>query len=272
MERKNTISACLVVYNEEKLIERCLESIENLVDEIIIVHDGECKDNTLEIAERYTDKIFIKPHIGIAEPLRSFTYEQAKGEWILQIDADEYFYKEDVQRIKKILSNTDFDGYWLKWELWDGEEPIHFRGLQKLCFFRKNSISYQGLPQTAVTVNGKVGKADIFLRHRPNYENISWKTANAKRKYWLESHVKYFFPELVEYHCFNDIIDSWVDYTKKVRRNPLFYLIFYPLKNFLGQLKNGSWKSRTGFNIALQQYVYYFSLYWIIWKMTKKLK
>ena len=47
MPEKNTISACLVVHNEEKLIGRCLESIKNLVDEIIVVHDGPCQDKTL---------------------------------------------------------------------------------------------------------------------------------------------------------------------------------------------------------------------------------
>ena len=44
---RQTISACLVVYNEEKVIRQCLDSIKGFVDEIILVHDGQCTDKTL---------------------------------------------------------------------------------------------------------------------------------------------------------------------------------------------------------------------------------
>lgn len=47
---EHSISACLVVRNEEAVIERCLESLAGVVDEIVLVHDGECEDRTLEIA------------------------------------------------------------------------------------------------------------------------------------------------------------------------------------------------------------------------------
>ena len=57
-----TISACLVVYNEEKSIQCCLESLRPVVNEIIIVHDGECNDKTLEIARKFTKHIYFQPH------------------------------------------------------------------------------------------------------------------------------------------------------------------------------------------------------------------
>lgn len=261
-----SISACIVVYNEEALIERCLQSIATLVDEIIIVHDGQCKDKTLEIAKKYTNKIFTKDHIGIAEPLRSFSFQQASSEWILQIDADEYFEKQDLDQIKTLLRDQKIDGYNLRWELFNGKEPIIFAGLQKLCIFRKNKISNLGIPQIGVQVNGPVKLVNICLRHRPLYDNTSWSTANRKRNYWLKSHVKYFFPELVTFSCFNTTADDWIAYTKRVQKYPFFYLIFYPLKNLLGQLKNGLWRTWIGFNIALQQYVYYFILYYRVWR------
>ncbi len=272
MNEKIKISACIIVYNEEGLIDRCLKSIKDIADEIIIVHDGECSDKTLEIARKYTNKIFTKPHVGIAEPLRSFSYEKAQGEWILQVDADEYFDLEDVDKVKGLIQDNQTDAYNFKWELWNGREPIQLKGLQKMGLFRRGKIEYQGLPQTNVKVLGKVKLADIFLRHRPLYDNVSWKTAGRKRRYWMEVNARYFFPELVKYECFNTTADSWIEYTKKVRKYPLFYLFFYPLKNFLGQLKNGLGLSWIGMNALFQQYVYYFSLYWTIWKMEKKSK
>lgn len=267
-----TISACLVVYHEEKIIKRCLDSIKDLVDEIIIVHDGECHDRTLEIAKKYTNKIFIRQHIGIAEPHRTFSYEQAVSDWILQIDADEFIDKKDIGAIKELLIDKEINGYWFQWEMWNGKKSIRLPGLIKLFLFRKNRFTYQGLPQTAVTVLGKTKKVDLLLHHQPLEENISWRTANKKRKYWLQSHVKYFFSDQVEYYCLGINIDSWLNYLNKVKKNPWLYILWYPLKNFLGQLKNGLWRSWVGFNIALQQYVYYLCLYWQIWKLNKKLK
>lgn len=269
---KNKISACLVVYNEEKVVERCLKSIEDLVDEIIVVHDGECSDKTLEIAKKYTDKIFVLDHIGIAEPHRTFTYEKAQYNWILQIDADEFFEEKDIKPVLKLTKDDNVDGYIFNWELWDGKKNYRNRGIKKLALFRRDKITYQGLPQTAVTVDGEVKEVDILLRHQSVKDNMTWNAVNKKRKYWLESHVKYFFPELVDYKCFNDTADSWIAYTKKVRKHPFFYILIYPLKNFLGQMKNGLWKTWFGCNLALQQYIYYVDLYFQIWKMNKKQK
>lgn len=263
---ENKISACLVIYNEEKVLERCLESIKNLVAEIIVVHDGECTDKSLEIAKKYTDNIFVRPHIGIAEPHRSFTFTKARHNWILQIDADEYFDQADLKNISELIDSNSADGYWFKWEIWNGKKSVYVKGLKKLCFFKKDKIIYQGIPQKAVEILGVSKDVDIFLRHQPTNENFSWRNFNKKRNYWLESHVKYFFPELVSYQCFNTTPDSWIEYTKKVRRHPLNYLIFYPLKNLVGQLKNGLWYTRIGWHIALQQYVYYIDLYYRVWK------
>ena len=55
---KNKISVVMVVYHEEKIIRRALNSIKDIADEILILHDGPCKDNTLKICQEYTKNIF----------------------------------------------------------------------------------------------------------------------------------------------------------------------------------------------------------------------
>ena len=149
---KQRISVCLVVYNEEEVIDRCLRSVQGLADEIILVHDGDCTDKTLDIAKRYTDKIFIQPHIGEAEPHRAFTFKQASGEWIFQIDADEFVDNESVLKIKHLIQDNNLSGAWFKWEMWDGQKALYFKGLKKLCLFRKSSISYIGVPHASVKI------------------------------------------------------------------------------------------------------------------------
>ena len=57
---KPTISLALISKNEEACISRCLESVKDLVDEIVIVDTGS-KDRTVEIAKQYTDKVYCIP-------------------------------------------------------------------------------------------------------------------------------------------------------------------------------------------------------------------
>ena len=62
---KDKISAIIPVYHGEKTIKETLKSLEEgVVDEIIVVHDGPCKDNTLKIARKYTKKIYVQSHKG----------------------------------------------------------------------------------------------------------------------------------------------------------------------------------------------------------------
>ena len=268
------ISACLVVYNEEKIIERCLLSIKDLVDEIIVVHDGECSDKTLEIAREYTDKIFVREHIGEAEPHRAFAFSQTMGDWILQVDGDEYFDVVDHARIRDLVENcpAGVDGYIFKWEMWNGKRPVYFKGLQKMCLFRKKNFFYQAIPHEIGHVRGIAKKADVFLRHRPLYNNISWKSFLKKRARWVPVHARYFFPETTKIEYFNTTAENWVNRTKKIRSHMVYYVLFEPVKMLLGQMKNGLWTSWAGINAGLQQFVYYFTLYLRVWKTQREKK
>ncbi|MBN8568531.1 MAG: glycosyltransferase family 2 protein [Ignavibacteria bacterium] len=80
------ISSVIICKNEERNIEACLKSIQ-WVDEIIVV-DAESTDRTIEIAKKYTDKVFVRKWIGFADQ-RKFGLEQCSSEWILPMDADE---------------------------------------------------------------------------------------------------------------------------------------------------------------------------------------
>lgn len=188
---KNKISACLVVYNEEKIIEGCLKSIKGVVDEIIIVHDGPCKDKTLDIARKYTNKIFVRPHVGMMEAHLVFAYNQVRNEWILRIDADEFLPEKTRQVIKRLVNRNDIDGYEFLWRLWDGKMYITKDWPYKLCLFRKNKISYLGFPHTTEEVNGKILRVNYELGHRPKYNNYLLSTFKAKWLKWAKVQAEY---------------------------------------------------------------------------------
>ncbi len=81
------ISAVVLTHNEEKNIKACLESL-NFCSEIIVVDDGST-DKTLNIAKQFGAKIYKRPLDGDFAAQRNFGLAQAKGDWVLFIDADE---------------------------------------------------------------------------------------------------------------------------------------------------------------------------------------
>jgi glycosyltransferase involved in cell wall biosynthesis len=81
------ISVIINTLNEEKNIGNCLESVK-WADEIVVV-DMHSDDKTVEIANRYTDKIFYHERTGYVEPAREFALQKASHQWALVIDADE---------------------------------------------------------------------------------------------------------------------------------------------------------------------------------------
>jgi glycosyltransferase involved in cell wall biosynthesis len=98
------LSASLIVKNEEAHIEECLKSIQG-VDEIIVCDTGST-DNTVEIAKRFTDKVFTdytwEDHFAKA---RNHALSKCTGDWVLSIDADETL-ACSVDKIREIVSTS----------------------------------------------------------------------------------------------------------------------------------------------------------------------
>ncbi len=100
-----TISLCMIVKNEERILARCLDSVKNLVDEIIIVDTGSV-DKTREIAAGYTDKIYDFEWIHDFAAARNFAFSKATCEYIYTADADEVIDAENqikFQKLKEVL-------------------------------------------------------------------------------------------------------------------------------------------------------------------------
>ena len=112
MGKDNSISVCIVTYNEEDNIRECLESV-SWADEILVV-DSLSNDRTVDICREYTDRIIQRKWNGYIDQ-KSFTLKHASGEWVLFIDADERLSPGLIEEIKKEISkeNIEYDGFYL---------------------------------------------------------------------------------------------------------------------------------------------------------------
>ncbi|MGB4704309.1 MAG: glycosyltransferase family 2 protein [Candidatus Saccharicenans sp.] len=104
------VTAVVVTYNSEKKIIGCLESLQGVVDEIIVV-DSHSTDLTRKIASHFTDKVFLHDSIDYPE-LKNFGQQQASFDWILSLEADERLSRELKLELLKIKQKPDeVDGY-----------------------------------------------------------------------------------------------------------------------------------------------------------------
>jgi glycosyltransferase involved in cell wall biosynthesis len=226
-----SISACLVVRNEEAVIGRCLESLDGVVDEIVLVHDGECLDRTLQIAELHGCRIYVRPLVGHAEAATVFAYEQAKGDWILVLDADEFLSPPLRDQLRTLIKEQDVNGYEFLWRMWDGEKYITESGPFKLCLFRRSCVHLLGIIHGIERVDPPVRRVDLQLEHRPAYNNFALGTVATKWRRWARINAREFLMQPGDLPRF-----KWEDGTDWPRRrrilnrlSPLLFLPYVPV-------------------------------------------
>lgn len=161
------ISAIVICKNEEKNIDDCLKSIQ-WCDEIIIVDSGST-DKTLEIAKKYTDKVFINEWQGFSKQ-RKFALTKVSNDYVLVLDADERCTNELKDEIKNVLSGqTLANGFFIprksfflnKWIKHCGWYPDY-----KLRLFNKNNVTISDrLVHEGYEVNGETAKLKNNILH-----------------------------------------------------------------------------------------------------------
>lgn len=141
--KKIPISAIILTYNEEKNIEKCLKSVYHWVDEIFIV-DSFSNDRTVEIAKKYTDRIYQHEFINYSIQ-RNWAQKNLpiKNDFVFHIDADEWVSEELKKEIFEIFEKgyfKNYDGFLIsrktifynKWIKYGGHYPrYHLRIFKK---------------------------------------------------------------------------------------------------------------------------------------------
>ncbi|MDC1403997.1 glycosyltransferase family 2 protein, partial [Crocinitomicaceae bacterium] len=103
------LSAVIITYNEERNIERCLTSLQDVADEIVVI-DSFSKDRTEEICKSFGVTFIQNPFEGHIQQ-KNFAIQSATNDWILSLDADEALTPELQENIVKVKENQEFNGY-----------------------------------------------------------------------------------------------------------------------------------------------------------------
>lgn len=162
------ISATVITKNEQKNIVRCLRSL-SFADEVIVV-DSQSSDQTVRLAEANGARVIVNPWPGHIQQ-KNFAIEQATGDWILSLDADEEVTPELRNEIQAARHEGFYgrDGFYLprlsmflgKWIRHGGWYPD-----RHLRLFKKACGRFGGLnPHDKVMMKGRSGRFKNHLLH-----------------------------------------------------------------------------------------------------------
>ena len=176
------LSVVLAVFNEEDVLGKCLESVKDLADEIVIV-DGGSTDKTVEIAKRFGAKVFVMDNPPIFHINKQRAVDRASGDWIFQLDADEVVPEALKKEIDQIRNDGEYNGYYVprkNYFLWywmrkGGQYPDYVVRL----FKRGKGNFPQKSVHEQIVIDGTIGYLKIPLEHRP-YKIFA--------EYWQKAH------------------------------------------------------------------------------------
>ncbi len=191
--RKQSLSVIVIAQDEADRIEPCLQSVAGWADEIIVLDSGS-SDNTVEIARRYTDKVFETDWPGYG-PQKQRALEMASCDWVLSIDADERVTPELRHDIDQALGERpEHVGYRLPWAVVVYGRRLDFGRSARapLRLFRREGARFDDaqVHETVLLPEGTIGKLQGRLLHFTHrdfghalYKNAHYAWLGAQKRY-----------------------------------------------------------------------------------------
>lgn len=184
------LSLCMIVKDEEETLENCLISVNNIVDEIIIVDTGS-KDRTKEIALKYTEKLFDFKWCDDFAKARNFSITKATNDWILVLDADEVTNEFNLDNIKNFCNykNNRLVGRIKRINEYEDQHGIkkYIERVNRL--FNKNYFKYESIiHEQIVCKNGEaydMENIDLIVNHIGYTKQVLNRTDKAQRNIQL---------------------------------------------------------------------------------------
>lgn len=181
------LSLCMIVKNEEDCIERCLNSVMDTVDEIIIVDTGST-DKTIDICRRFAKtKIETFPWNGSFADARNYSIEKASGTWFIWMDADEEMEKDAREKIRAGNHFDEFDVISIHLVNYYGDkvDPNKSTDTAHPRLFRNNGLQFENrihesIDYTHIPIE-RIAHIDVKIHHYGYMDSVMKKKGKRER-------------------------------------------------------------------------------------------
>lgn len=195
-----SISLCMIVRDEEAVLARCLDSVRDAVDEIVIVDTGSV-DGTRQIASRYTDNVYEFPWQDDFAMARNFSLDKGTKDFLLWLDADDILPKDSAAKLTQLKHSLppDINLVMMPYQVaFDGNAKCTFSYWRERLIRRNCGLRFQGRVHEAVVPKGKILHADIpvvhwKIRERNNKRNLQIYEKMEKKKEHFDPRAQYYY-------------------------------------------------------------------------------
>lgn len=215
-----TLSLCMIVKNEEDTLARCLDSIKDAVDEIIIADTGST-DSTVKIAKRYTDKVYHFDWVYDFSAARNFSFSKASSDYCMWLDADDIIDENDLLLLKKLKKelSTDTDIVMMPYNTsFDKFGNVIFSYYRERIIKNNPAYKWSGKVHEAITPIGNVIYYDAAVTHKkekaPDTDrNLKIYEKMLEKKEFFSPRDKFYYARELYYHKrFDEAISAFTDF------------------------------------------------------------
>ena len=212
-----TVSLCMIVKNEQDVLERAVLSAQGLYDELIIVDTGST-DNTVEIAGKYTDKVYFFKWENDFAKARNYAFSLAKCDYIMWLDADDVITDDNRKQIAGIIEKLDptVDIVMLKYYVaFDSNGNPTFEYYRERIIKNDKKHLFEGEVHEAVPLWGNIRYFDAAIWHKKIKENEPQRNLKIytqlieKGKIFNARQTYYYARELYYNRRFSDSLDAF---------------------------------------------------------------
>lgn len=224
-----TISLCMIVKDEEKVLDRCLSSVKDIVDDIIIVDTGST-DKTKEIAHKYTQNVYDFKWVDDFSKARNYSFSKATKDYILWLDADDILLDIDREKLLQLKQTLDksIDIVMMKYNVgFDENGKVNFSYYRERLLKREKKYKWESPIHEVISPIGKLYYSNICVTHKKEeikhstrnleiFEKLISKniTLDARQLYYYARELMYndFFEKAILYfNIFLDMKDAWIE-------------------------------------------------------------
>jgi hypothetical protein len=239
------LSIVVCVYQERELLIRLLQQATGCYDDLVVVHDGSDTTNVREMVVAAGGRFFERPREFQQEPHWPFAWGEAKYDWILRLDADE-FPGEAMQAWLKNFRQSpeptaDICGYTCIWPMWDGQCEVTKKiSPGRIFLFHKQRVRFFGMVEQVPVADGHYQAIDFILHHQPKRKSYGlYNVLVRKQAYrWRERIATSLLGKPTDLPCWRWDDTAWPLGWEQIRQRPLWTAVKRLVKGTLQGLRD----------------------------------
>ena len=245
------LSLVICIHKEGEHLRRLLRHAEGCYDDLVVVHDGPDETDVRAIVEAQGGRFFERARAFYEEPHWAFAWAEARHDWILRWDADEFPSEGLRDWLTRFRAEPDLEAevsaYSVIWPHWDGERARTRNWPRRLALINRQRVRHFGLAHQAPIPDGRVVALDLILNHQPDRPTYGvWNTLRRpiSRRWQIET-ARALLGSPTDLPCWRWENPEWPKRWEDIRRHPLLTglkrLIVSPIQNGLDMLRHGEW-------------------------------